>query len=264
VLHMEPDLWGFTQRRSKDDAAATVKAVVGSSGLSELAGLPDTMAGFAAAVLRLRGIHAPNVLVGYHLSTWGTGVDIARADSPDDEAQRFARRAADYYRSLGADFDLVFNDIADRDAAFKEHVYKDGGASWWTADDFHAHATFLNEFVRQTRRPVVLWQLPLGNTKMRAMNNTTGHYQDNLVEWLLGAGSGPHLEEFQQAGVIALLFGGGAAGTTCACDAQGDGITNPAPIGPNTRDSLSADDDGGYFAERVRTYYAGGARKLAP
>jgi hypothetical protein len=62
--------------------------------------------------------------------------------------------------------------------------------------------------------------------------------------------------------VIALLFGGGADGTTCACDAQHDGVTNPAPKHGNTRPSLSADDDGGYFKQRVRTYYGSGPLRL--
>ena len=63
---------------------------------------------------------------------------------------------------------------------------------------------------------------------------------------------------WRDAGVVALLFGGGADGTTCACDAQGDGVTNPAAINGNTRLSLSADDDGGFFHERAAAYYASG------
>ena len=43
--------------------------------------------------------------------------------------------------------------------------------------------------------------------------------------------------------------------TTCACDAAKDGVTNPAPINGNTRASLSADDDGGYFKRQARAYY---------
>jgi hypothetical protein len=64
------------------------------------------------------------------------------------------------------------------------------------------------------------------------------------------------------AGYVGFLFGGGAAGTTCACDAQHDGVTNPSPIDGNTRMSLSADDDGGYFRAQVRAYYRRGALKL--
>ena len=32
----------------------------------------------------------------------------------------------------------------------------------------------------------MLWQVPLGNTKMRAENNTWEHYQDNKVETIIG------------------------------------------------------------------------------
>jgi hypothetical protein len=69
---------------------------------------------------------------------------------------------------------------------------------------------------------------------------------------LLGAHNSGHLRAYARAGVVALLFGGGADGTTCACDAQGDGVTNPPGKG---RPSLNADDDGGYFRARVRAYY---------
>jgi hypothetical protein len=89
---------------------------------------------------------------------------------------------------------------------------------------------------------------------MRAMDDTWGHYRDNRVQWLLGAGSGKHLRAYARAGVVALLFGGGADGTTCACDAQRDGVTNPPPKNSARRRSLSADDDGGYFKQRVRRY----------
>ena len=97
---------------------------------------------------------------------------------------------------------------------------------------------------------------------MRAMNNAWGHYQDNHVQWLLGPNHGKHLEVLAGAGAIAFLFGGGAVGTTCACDGQHDGVTNPAPINGNTRLSYSADDDGGYLRHQARAYYRAGALKL--
>ena len=56
--------------------------------------------------------------------------------------------------------------------------------------------------------------------------------------------------------MIAYLFGGGADGTTCACDARHDGVTNPAPINRNNGRSLSADDDGGLLQDaRARRFY---------
>ena len=44
-----------------------------------------------------------------------------------------------------------------------------------------------------------MWQIPLGNTKMRAMNNTWGHYQDNRVEWLLDEPARTHLRTYLNA-----------------------------------------------------------------
>jgi hypothetical protein len=62
--------------------------------------------------------------------------------------------------------------------------------------------------------------------------------------------------------VIAFLYGRGADGATCACDANHDGTTNPTPINGNNLTSLSADDDGGFFRDRAATYYRTGAASL--
>src|SRR6185436_3331319 len=61
---------------------------------------------------------------------------------------------------------------------------------------------------------------------------------------------------------VAFLFGRGADGPTCFCDAAKDGVTNPAPINGNTRTSLNADDDGGFFREQAAHYYSVGAMPL--
>lgn len=98
---------------------------------------------------------------------------------------------------------------------------------------------------------------------MRAQDNTPGHFQDNRVEMLLDRPT-YLLRTYRDAGIIALLFGGGASGTTCACDEAGDGLTNPSPINGNGRPSLSADDDGGYFIERAAAYYKSGQLPLLP
>jgi len=258
VVHVEPDMWGYAEQRSKGDQASSVPAIVGGSGMPEIAGIPDTIAGFARAVVALRDRYAPNVVLGYHISVWGTGVDIASSDSSDAEIDTLAGRAAAFYGSLGAAFDVAFAEFSDRDAGFKEHVYGDGGASWWTARDFAANVRFLGRFSALTGKRIVMWQIPLGNTRMRAMNDTWGHYQDNRVEWLLDDPGRGHLDAYVRAGVVAFLFGGGADGTTCACDAMHDGVTNPPAIDGNTRASLSADDDGGFFRDRAAAYYAVG------
>jgi hypothetical protein len=262
VLHVEPDLWGFTQQRAIRDHGRTVPAQVAATGVPELAGLTDDISGFARSISRLRDMYAPNVLLGYHLSTWGTGSDLLYSKPSGAMVDALAARAGQYYLSLQSDFDLVFAEFADRDTAYKQYVYGDGGRSWWAADDFSRHVRFLATFASTVQKPMVLWQIPFGNTRMRAMNNTWNHYQDNRVEWLIDDPTRGHLDAYLRAGVVALLFGGGAAGTTCACDAAGDGVTNPEPINGNIGWSLNSDDDGGFFRQKAGDYYATGAITL--
>jgi hypothetical protein len=252
IVHVEPDLWGYVQQAARKDRAASVPAAVASSGVPELKGLPNNVSGFARAVVRLRNRYARNVRLGYHVSVWGTKTDIALQDPPDRQVDALAHRAARFYRSLGTRFDMTFSEFDDRDSGFNQLVNGDGGASWWNAADFRRDVRFTRVYHRAARQRIVKWQIPLGNTVMRAVDNTWGHYRDNRVQWLLGPHNRGHVRAYARAGVVALLFGGGADGTTCACDAQGDGVTNPPGKG---RRSLNADDDGGYFKSRVRAYY---------
>src|SRR5581483_9263335 len=158
-------------------------------------------------------------------------------------------------------FDLAFAEFSDRDAAWSA-VFRQKPGAWYTPADFHRHLLYMQTLVADSRLRVVLWQIPLGNTVMRAENNTFDHYQDNRVQWLLGPNGREHLRAYAAAGVIGFLFGRGANGNTCACDAAHDGVTNPPPINGNDRLSLSSDDDGGYFRAQAASYYAYGALPL--
>lgn len=243
-LQIEPDLWGYVQARGGDDAGA-VPAKVAATGLPSLRGLPDTVAGFAKAVVRLRDQLAPNVVLGYHVSIWGTGVDIARSDASEAHVDELAARTVAFYRSLGARFDVLFAEFADRTAGYAKAVDGDLGG-WWDEADFARHARFLGNVSSAVNRRVILWQIPMGNRVSQLLDDTPFHYRDNRVEWLLGRDSDAHLTPYLQAGVIGLLFGAAQATDTCACDAEGDGT----------------DNDGGYFRRRAAAYYAAGPRPL--
>jgi hypothetical protein len=231
VLHVEPDLWGYVEQRARGDRAASVPAAVSSTGLASLRGLPNNASGVAQAVVRLRDRLAPRVLLGYHVSVWGTGVDISVSDPPAAQVDRLAARAAKFMRSLHARFDVSFAEFDDRDSGFNEKILGDGGASRWDAGDFSRHVRFLAGYVRAARTRVVLWQIPLGNSRLP---DTWGRYRDNRVEWLLSDPGYGHLRAYARAGAIGFLFGGGADGTT------------------------SARTDGGYFFDRARAYYRAG------
>jgi hypothetical protein len=255
VLHVEPDLWAYMQQQAQDDDAGTVSVQVASTGLAELVGLPNSAAGFGRAFVRLRDKYAPNVLLAYHFSIFATGTDILYARPTDAVVDALGTRAGRFYRSLAANFDVAFTDLADRDAGLKQVVDHDGGAAWYTADDYRRSARYISAFVRTAQTRVVIWQIPYGNTKMLAENNTDGHYQDNKVEWLLDDPTMAHLNAYLAAGVVALLFGAGGTGATCDCDADHDGVTNPPPINGNDAPSLNADDDGGYFHQQASAFY---------
>jgi hypothetical protein len=207
LLHVEPDMWGYLEQARQTKLARA----------------------FARHVLRLRNRLARNVVLGYHLSEWGTGTDLSIQNPTPGRTNGLAARAARFYKNLHTRFDVVFAEFSDRDSGFKEHIYGRSHAdAWWTPGDFDRHARFLRRFHAKTRRPLFLWQIPLGNT---GLPDTWGRFRDNRPQWLLGTGSSAHRAAYRRAGVRALLFGGGADGTT------------------------SEQTDGGWFLRHARAYY---------
>jgi hypothetical protein len=247
VLHLEPDLFGYIEQHAAANDASSVPAAVASTGIAELRGIPNTAAGFAQAVLVLRRDHAPNVIVGYHISIWGTRKDIHLSHPSSSEVDAMAAQAAAFYRSLHANFDVTFTELADRDAGYAQHVNGQSGA-WWNSVDYSRDLRFLSDYHRLVAKPIVMWQIPLGNTVSPIVNNTPFHYRDNKVQWFLAPGGRAHLQAYVHAGLVALLFGAGQAQDTDAGEASGDGRP----------------DDGGYFDARARAYYKAGAIALVP
>lgn len=207
LLQVEPDMWGYLEQAGEAKLARA----------------------FARHVVRLRNRLARNVKLGYHLSEWGTKVDLSIQNPSPAETDRLAARASNWYRRLRTRFDLVFAEFSDRDSGFKEHVYGMPRAdAWWTAADFARHVRFLRRVHSRIKRPILLWQIPLGNT---SLPDTWGKFRDNRPQWLLGTGSAAHRRAYARAGVRALLFGGGADGTT------------------------SERSDGGWFLQHAAAYY---------
>src|SRR3954468_4360629 len=127
IVHVEPDLWGYVQQAAARDDARKVRAAVSSSGDPDMKGLPNNVSGFARGVVRMRNRYARNVRLGYHLSVWGTKTDIALQDPPDKRVDALGHRAARFYRSLRARFDMTFAEFDDRDSGFNQFVLGDGG-----------------------------------------------------------------------------------------------------------------------------------------
>ena len=163
VIHVEPDLWGYLEQ-----AHATALA-----------------RSYAHHLIALRNRLAPRVALAWHLSSWGTGEDFASSRPSPAHLDRLAAESAAFYESLHARFDLVFNDVADRDAGFYK-VLEPNPNLLWSPPTSPATTPTSPTSRAVTHTAVVLWQLPLGNT---TLNNTWGHFRDNRVQWWLGGSS---------------------------------------------------------------------------
>ncbi len=266
IVQIEPDLWGYLEQRANNGSPATLTASVASSGFADVAGIPDTAQGFGDALLHLRDLYAPNAALGIHASLWATMRDLATDTDPNlnpntvaDQTAAFLNAAGVATNAYGSTFDLIFNDVADHDAAW----YGDY-SHWWdrtntSLPNFARWITYMTRLHADTGRPLIAWQVPVGNQFFLTMNNTDGHYQDNRAEYFLG-----HTADLAAAGIAAVLFGKANGGQTNYTDDKGDGITNNSGrptsgfqcVACNTHVSQYSDDDGGYLRLAVGAYYA--------
>ena len=275
IVHVEPDLWGYLEQRAAGGTASALGASVASSGFVEAAGLPNTAAGFAYELLKLRDSYAPNAVLAIHASAWGSGIDIAGDTSASVNAVTEADKTAAFLNSAGiasnpygSTWDLVFNDVDDHDAGWWEQQGANNQyfTHWWDPSNvkfpnFNRYLSWVSELHARTARPQVVWQVPVGNQYFLTMNNTCGHYQDNIGPYFIS-----HASVLSAAGLIAVLFGAGNSCQTNNTDLRGDGVTNNGGVPTtdlagncnacNTHASSYADDDGGYLRTFVGRYYA--------
>ncbi|MBV9281242.1 MAG: hypothetical protein JOZ41_14270, partial [Chloroflexi bacterium] len=290
IVHVEPDLSGYAEQAVLNNSRcygyctgqgnnpAYLNASVASSGVADVAGYPNTYQGFNWALLHLRDLYAPNVLLAFHVSDWATMYDVGQdpsstldASSLGQEAGSFAAQSGTQTAPAGTStYDLVFNDVLDYDAGYYQVVQNDP-TRWWdrlnvTFPNFHRWETYVGAISQTSGKSVIVWQIPVGNQYFDTENNTDGHYQDNRAEYFFG-----HIAELAQSGIIGLLFGGGPPSSTVS-DAMGDGVTNPAPFCTsygvssgqicNNHTSTVSDDDGGYIRMEGQQYYANGVYPL--
>ena len=275
IVHHEPDLSGYAQQAVLDNSKcygyctgsgndpALLKASVASSGHPAVAGYANTYKGFNQALEHIRDLYAPNVLLAFHVSNWAVLHDVGSNTDPTLDVTALGNKAGAFAAAAGADYELVFNDVADRDAGYYKYVL--GRDAFWDRNNvrlphFDRWEQFVSAVNQTTGRPMLVWQIPLGNQWFQTMNNSDGHYQDNRAEYFFS-----HLTELRDAGIIGLLFGAGNAGSTTNDDGKSDGITNPASFCStdgissgsicNNHPSASSDDDGGFLRMQSAAYF---------
>jgi hypothetical protein len=290
LVNVEPDYSGgytvqavnngvcFSFCSGRGNDPALLRASVASSGHPDLAGYSDTYAGYTQALAHLRDLYAPNVLLGYEVSPWATGVDIGVDTNPNLNAAAMGQQVGTFLSKAGP-HEVLFNSPLDRDAGQYKALF--GQNRWWDRlnvrfPNFARWEQYLNGSVTaDNNKPMLLWQVPVGNQYFQTENNTDGHFQDNRAEYIFG-----HIPELIQAGIIGVLFGPGNGGSTSYGDNTHDGVTNPPAFCTtdgistgqicNDHPSSVADDDGGFIRMMGKAYYqntvalAGTNAALAP
>lgn len=250
VVHVEPDLWGYLQQRSQQDATVL-----------------STAQSFSQQLVALRDTYAPNVVLAAHASMWSSGFDVASNTDPNLNVAAQAHSTATFLAAAGS-WDAIFNDVDDHDAGWWEATHQTSQffTHWWDPanqrfPNFSRYLSWVHELKTTTGLPQLAWQVPVGNQYFLTMNNTCGHYQDNVAAYFIG-----HPQDLFAAGLIGVMFGAGNGCQTTQYDSRGDGITNNGgqpttdPEGGctacNVHTSQFADDDGGYLRQFVGQYYA--------
>lgn len=224
LLHIEPDLWGYGHQYDEDPGAVPVALGATVDWAAPVcAGLPDSLDGFARCMLRIAREEAPNVLVGFHASSWAAGHHVTANEDPGFDVAGHAVASAAFLSALGAtEADFIGVEMSDRDAAYNGRWWDDSNG---TLPNFHQALSWVESLGQELELAPLWWQVPYGQM---ALENSCDRYQDNRVAYVFD-----HADEFADAGSLGVAFG---AGATC--------MTTPAT-------------DDGHFQDRAIQYYQG-------
>jgi len=193
-----------------------------------LAGYANNFQGYCAAVLHIKDqVVSPannsRVHIAFHISSWATnGNPAANTGYPYPlatvaaHAQTISSFVTACQPATGSKFDLFFNDPSGYDGhnpvvGGPPNVYDWGvGGVVGIADQY---AYFLNQISTLTNLRGILWQMPLGNSKMSDVN---GHYKDERPEYFLAdsplndQGYAHNICQYMASGIIGILWGAGS------------------------------------------------------
>ena len=295
IVDVEPHLSGTVQLATEDEedcyrfcareeaGPARVKAAVKSSGNKDAAEFDDTYRGFNAAILHIRDTYAPNVRLGFHVSSWAVEEDISLSDNPKLDADEIGKSVGSFavrsgtapIRSDVSTYDVLFHDLDWTDAGYRKYVNNEDPAFWDRRNvqfpNFRRWLRWTDAITSSTGLPLIVMNIPVGNQSHIAMDNTQFHFQDNRAEYFFA-----HIDELRDAGIAALLFGSTTTGSTVAWDASRDGVHNPKGpkcttdgdssgerICPHVRTNFK-DDDGGFLRTAAARFYAASAPSAGP
>jgi hypothetical protein len=199
VVHLEPDFWAYAMQHSAD---GTAKVIV-TEHAPDCAGMTDNLIGMAQCLLKLARTYAPQVAVGFHVSSWGGSADATVA----------------FFKAIHADQgDFIATDMLDRDAGCYEahtdpNCQRTDGPWYWdetntTHPNFQDHLAWVTQMTTGIGLPMIWWQVPFG-VPSTTTGGSSGHYRDNRVHYMFA-----HWSQFIAAGGVGAVFGTGAGNQT--------------------------------------------------
>ncbi len=202
IFHLEPDFYGAMQQLSNtSNRPPGVQPNDPSSYPVALnkSGYANNLAGFGRYMVDLLHATGSNILAAPGTSMWATNSDPQSVTYT--EAMQMGQDSAAFIDAMGgAQSDLLVVEWSDRDAG-------SGLRPWWDDTDFNTPRPtrailWENALSSAAHKRLLLWQMPVGNM---ALDNTCDHYQDNRAAYVFA-----HPRDLVDAGVIGVLFGGGA------------------------------------------------------
>lgn len=206
IFQLEPDFYGFMQQLSNrpdrpagvvPDDPASFPVALAPDIVSQ--GYSANLAGFGQYLIDLVQTTAPNVLVAPHASMWATDQDPNTVTAA--EVRALARRTAAFMNAMGGDrAALWFVEWSDRDAGSGLRPFWD--VTNQTLPRISRAMLWKNALSAASGQRLILWQVPAGNMDL---DDTCNRYRDNRAAYAFR-----HAGDLYTAGVIAVLFGGGA------------------------------------------------------
>lgn len=228
LIHLEPDTWAYGQQANADPSKTPV--AVASANATDCTGMENTFAGFGRCMVAMVRKYAPNAKVGFHASAWATNISVGDNTDPSLDIAAEAKKTADFLKACGAqETDFVVVETSDRDAGF--YAQNGDTSAFWdvtnkTLPNFHQAFAWATKIAEGVGRPLIWWQLPLGNSTTR--------YPDNRVDYFF-----QHSDEVAATHAVLMAFGAGK-----------DDQTMP-------------ESDNGNLAARTKSYDAAGGQQLS-
>jgi hypothetical protein len=198
MVDLEPDFWGYVKSLGNPH---DVPAQVAAANPTDCATQENSAAGLAHCLVSMARKYAPNLGVGMHASCFDFQTD--------------PQGCVQFLKDITTGADFMVGDVSDRDAAWYD--LQGQNWHWWNGTKGADALAFYKLITEETGKPLVLWQIPLGNM---TLDNTLNRYQDDKVDYLFS-----HMNQVADAHVVALLFGAGQQEQTSA-ETDGGNLIN--------------------------------------